>query len=70
MSVTTRPGARQEQSVTITVQINDHERVTINADPKNVKTENGNLTIRRSDGTVIARFRRHIAWWSDDNSSA
>ena len=56
--------------MSITVQINDHERVTINADPKNVKTESGNLTIRRSDGTVIARFRRHIAWWSDDNSSA
>lgn len=54
----------------ITVQINDQERVTINADPKSVKTENGNLTIRRSDGTVIARFRRHIAWWSDENSSA
>lgn len=70
MTTTTRPGTRQEQSVTITVQINDHERVNINADPKNVKTENGNLTIRRSDGTVIARFRRHIAWWSGDNSSA
>ena len=70
MNTTTRAGARQEKSMSITVQINDHERVNINADPKNVKTENGNLTIRRSDGTVIARFRRHIAWWSDDNSSA
>ena len=56
--------------MSVTIQINDHERVNINADPKNVTTENGNLTIRRSDGTVIARFRRHIAWWSDDNSSA
>ena len=56
--------------MSVTVQINDHERVTINADPKNVKTENGNLTIRRSDGTVIARFRRHIAWWSDDSNSS
>lgn len=55
--------------MSITVQINDHERVTINADPKNVKTENGSLVIRR-DNVIVARFRRHIAWWSDDNSSA
>lgn len=53
----------------ITVQINDTERVNINADPKNVKTENGNLAIRRSDGTVIARFRRHVAWWSSDTDA-
>ena len=69
MNTTTRAGARQEPSVTITVQINDHERVTINADPKNVKTENGSLVIRR-DNVIVARFRRFIAWWSDDNSGA
>ena len=55
--------------MSITVQINDHERVTINADPKNVTTENGSLVIRR-DNVIVARFRRFIAWWSDDNSSA
>lgn len=47
----------------ITVLLNDTgEKVTLNAEPQNVTTENGTLIVRR-DNQVIARFRRHIAWW-------
>lgn len=47
----------------ITVLLNDNgEKVTLDAEPKNVTTENGSLIVRR-DKQIIARFRRHIAWW-------
>lgn len=46
----------------ITVQINESEKVTLNAEPENVSIESNALVIRR-DKQVIARFRRHIAWW-------
>ena len=46
----------------ITVQISDTEKVRIDADPKDVSIENSALVIRR-DKVIIARFRRHVAWW-------
>lgn len=54
----------------ITVQINDHEKVTLNAEPEDVSIEGNALVIRR-DKQVIARFRRHIAWFAaaDNNTT-
>lgn len=49
--------------MSIVVQINDTERVTIDAEPEHVTTENGSLVIRRN-GVIVARFRRHLAWWA------
>ncbi|MGP5593871.1 hypothetical protein [Brachybacterium alimentarium] len=48
--------------MSITVQINDTERVIVDAEPKGVTIENSALIVRR-DGQIIARFRRHTAWW-------
>lgn len=46
----------------ITVLLNDNgERVTLNADPKDVSIESSALVIRR-DKVIIARFRRHLCW--------
>ena len=47
----------------ITVLLNTAgEKVTLNAEPKDVTTESGTLIVRR-DRQIIARFRRHIAWF-------
>ena len=47
----------------ITVLLSDSgETVTLNADPKGVTAESGALIVRR-DNQIIARFRRHTAWW-------
>lgn len=56
--------------MSITVQINDTERVIIDADPKDVSIENSALVIRR-DKTIIARFRRHLCWYeaTDDTDT-
>lgn len=49
--------------MSITVLLNDSgEKVTVDADPGNVTIESNALVIRR-DKKIIARFRRHTAWW-------
>lgn len=54
----------------ITVLLNDSgEKVTVNAEPSNVTIETGALIARR-DRQVIARFRRHLAWWETPQSEA
>lgn len=45
----------------ITIRLHDGDTVTLNADPKDVTTENSTLIIRR-DGITIGKFRRYIAW--------
>lgn len=53
----------------ITVLLNDSgERVTLNADPKDVSIENSALVIRR-DKVIIARFRRHVAWYESADTT-
>ena len=53
----------------ITVLLNDNgETVTLNASPNDATIENGTLIIRR-DKQVIARFRRHVAWWESPTST-
>ena len=48
--------------MSVTILLADSERVTLDAEPGGVSTEGGALVVRRGS-EVIARFRRHTAWW-------
>ena len=48
--------------MSVTILLADSERVTLDAEPGGVSTEGGVLVVRRGK-EVIARFRRHTAWW-------
>lgn len=53
----------------ITVLLSDSgETVTLNAEPGGVSIEGGVLVVRRGR-EVIARFRRHTAWWETTPST-
>ena len=52
----------------ITILLADSELVTLNAEPAGVSTEGGALVVRRGR-EVIARFRRHTAWWETTPST-
>ena len=52
----------------ITVLLADSERVTLDAEPGGVSIEGGALVVRRGR-EVIARFRRHTAWWETTPST-
>ena len=52
----------------ITVLLADSERVTLDAEPKDVSAESGALIVRR-DNQIIARFRRYTAWWETTPST-
>ena len=48
--------------MSVTILLADSERVTLDAEPGGVSIEGGVLVVRRGR-EVIARFRRHTAWW-------
>ena len=52
----------------ITVQTSDSEKVRIDAEPENVSIESNALVIRR-DKVIIARFRRHVAWYESTDTT-
>lgn len=54
----------------ITVLLNDNgETVRLNAKPEDVTIESNALVVRR-DRTIIARFRRHIAWFESAHNDS